>query len=105
MPVHAPPVPSARDGSRVGWEAARPRRESQLGLRASGDRIDGVPRRADRALLALTNEVEDLVHEGVIVELAGHVLDPLGQGAFIREQQAIGAADFVNLVAGKATAA
>src|SRR5690349_4529281 len=105
MPAHGPPVPSARDGSRVGWVAVRRRRGSRSAPRASAHRTDRIPRRADCTILAFADEIENLVHEGMIVELARHVLDPLGQGALIGKKQAIGAADVVNLFAGEAATA
>ena len=42
---------------------------------------------------------------GWVVELARHVLDPLRKRALIGEEQAIGAADVVDLLAGEAATA
>ena len=42
------------------------------------------------------------MHEGMIVELAGDVFDTLGQCALICKEQAIGAADVVDLLTAEA---
>src|SRR5215207_7460846 len=85
----------ATDPTPPGWRSGRRRRPST--------RLRGVaPGRADGAVAAVADEVEDLVHELVRRELLGDVLDPLLEGTFVREEQPVGAADIVDLVAGEA---
>ena len=64
-----------------------------------------VLRRAQRSLAALANEREDFLHGGVAGEFLGDILDALAQRAFSGEQQAVGAAEIVNIVAGERRAA
>src|SRR5262245_65207925 len=57
---------------------------------------------AQRPVTAGANEIEDLVHDRMILELGRHVLDALLQGAFIGEEQPVSAAQCMNVVAGEA---
>src|SRR5215207_2874643 len=60
---------------------------------------------AERPIAACADEVEDLVNDGMRRELLGYVLDALLQRALVREEQSIGAADVVDLIAREAAAA
>jgi hypothetical protein len=55
-----------------------------------------------RAVAALADEIENLVHMRMVGEFAGDVLDALLQRAFRREQQTVGAAQIVDRLARKA---
>jgi hypothetical protein len=86
-------------------QGSRPAGRPAPGPPASPNAGRRVPRGADGAIGTVADEVQDFVHGRVLGEFLGHVLDPLGQRAFVREEEPVGAAQVVDLLARETRAA
>src|SRR5712691_6701745 len=94
-----PPAIMASGPMPPAWLAACPSSGSAL-VRGGGI----VVRDTKRPVGARPDEIDDLLHQRIGGEHLLHVLEPLHQRALAREQHAIGLAQLVNLLAGKAVA-